>query len=473
MIQNEHSSLAGIVTSLALAIASLSGARLGYAAEVASVISADPRVSLTIYNSDLALIEEVRALDLPAGRARLELRDVSARIRPETVTLAAPGLSIVEQNFDFDLLTPEKLMEKAVGRQVQIVRTNPGNGQEITEAATVLSVNQGVVLKIGERIEVLRADGTPTRVIFDKVPETLRARPTLSVTVTSEHAGAREARLSYLSTGLSWKADYVALFDENAGALDLQGWVTLTNSSGSTFANAQTQLVAGEINMLRADAQTWDRGRSTRGPGRQSGQRRVGDYYVYPLSARTTIADNQTKQVGFLDVTGVRARKTYEYRASGFESLEEPDHAASVVRFENSVRSGLGSELPGGVVRVYMRDQAGRPTFVGENSIVHTPQGSELSVEIGEAFDITVQPTLVSHERAGFWRSRYKMEYAVRNAKSEEVTVELRQQGLWREGKVLNESAKSRRVDANTLEWTIVVPANGESKLAFTVETGW
>ncbi|SRR5512138_1431842 len=440
-------------------------------AETTTVVSTDPRISMTIYNSNLALIEEVRTLDPGIGRARLELRDVSAGIRPETVTLTADGLSIVEQNFDFDLLTPEKLMEKAVGRQVQIVRTNPGNGQEVTETATVLSVNQGVVLKIDDRIEVLRADGAPTRVIFDKVPETLRARPTLSVTVASDRAGPREARLSYLSTGLSWKADYVALFDEKAGKLDLQGWVTLTNRSGTTFNDAQTQLVAGEINMVRTNSQV--RARSTRGPGQEPGGNRIGDYYVYPLKDRTTIADKQTKQVGFLDVTGASARKTYEYRAEWFESLSDPDHAASVVRFENSVNSGLGSELPAGVVRVYMRDHEGKPTFVGENDITHTPQGSEVSVEIGKAFDITVQPTLLSHERASFWRSRYKMEYVIRNAKDEDVTIELRQTGLWRNGKVLSESLKSRRVDATTLEWTIPVRANGESKLTFSVETGW
>ena len=459
------------VGALATTILLIAAGQNAGGAETTTVVSTDPRISMTIYNSNVALIEEVRTLDPGIGRARLELRDVSAGIRPETVTLTADGLSIVEQNFDFDLLTPEKLMEKAVGRQVQIVRTNPGNGQEVTETATVLSVNQGVVLQIDDRIEVLRADGAPTRVIFDKVPETLRARPTLSVTVASDRAGPREARLSYLSTGLSWKADYVALFDEKAGKLDLQGWVTLTNRSGTTFNDAQTQLVAGEINMVRTNSQV--RARSTRGPGQEPGGNRIGDYYVYPLKDRTTIADKQTKQVGFLDVTGASARKTYEYRAEWFESLSDPDHAASVVRFENSVNSGLGSELPAGVVRVYMRDHEGKPTFVGENDITHTPQGSEVSVEIGKAFDITVQPTLLSHERASFWRSRYKMEYVIRNAKDEDVTIELRQAGLWRNGKVSSESLKSRRVDATTLEWTIPVRANGESKLTFSVETGW
>ena len=376
------------------------------------------------------------------------------------------------------------MMEKAVGRQVQIVRTNPGNGTEVTETATVLSVNEGVVLKIGDRIEVLRADGAPTRVIFDKVPENLRARPTLSINVQSNAAGQRDATLSYLTTGLSWKADYVAMFDEQANKLDMQGWVTLTNKSGTTFTDAVTQLVAGEINIARADSQyDWQqqqymqqqqRALAARQAGNEGGSRRpLADYYVYPLAERTTIADNQTKQVGFIDAQGVAARKVYEYYANWFTTLNDPDHAAVVVRFSNSERGGLGAQLPAGMVRVYVRDTDGKPRFVGENRIEHIPQGSQISVKTGDAFDVTVQPTVVRHDRAGFWRSSYEMEYLVRNARSQPVTLEIRQGGLWREGKVLEESIKSTRPDAYTLQWSVPVAANGETKLTFTVETGW
>ena len=446
------------------------------------------RLALTIYNHDLALVQDVRSLDFTSGRSRLEFKDVSASIRPETVALSAAGIDIVEQNFDFDLLTPEKMMEKAVGRQVRIVRTNPGNGAEVTETATVLSVNNGVVLKIGDRIEVLRADGAPTRVIFDKVPENLRARPTLSVNVQSNAAGRRDATLSYLTTGLSWKADYVALFDEQANKLDMQGWVTLTNKSGTTFSDAVTQLVAGDINIMR-DQNDWQYQQymqqqqymlqqqrqlaAQRGGNEASTRRPLADYYIYPLPERTTVADNQTKQVGFIDAQGVAARKVYEYFAEWFTTLNEPDHAAVVVRFANSSRGGLGAQLPAGMVRVYVRDTDGKPRFVGENRIGHIPQGSDISVKTGDAFDVTVQPTLVKQDRAGFWRSRYSMEYLVRNARGQPVTLEIRQGGLWREGKVLEESIKSTRPDAYTLQWSVPVAANGETKLTFTVETGW
>ncbi|MGA0601886.1 DUF4139 domain-containing protein [Caulobacter sp. KR2-114] len=438
-----------------------------------------PGLSVTIYNNNQALVDDARTMDIGAGRQRLEFKDVSSAIRPETVSLNVEGAAIVEQNFDYDLLTPSKLMEKAVGQQVKIVRTNPGTGQEVTETATVLAANEGVVLKIGDRIEVLRDDGVPTRVIFDKVPENLRARPTLSVTVQSAHAGARVADLSYLTTGLAWRADYVALFDEKAGKLDLQGWITLTNQSGTSFTDARTQLVAGAV---RLNGQ-WqyaggddDTGRLVQagteahtGPGEA-----LGDFYIYSLPERTTIAQNQTKQVSFLDAAGVTAHKVYQFNLAGFASAEQPSSAAVVVDFANSQAGGLGAGLPAGVIRVYQRDVGGDAKFVGENQIGHTPQGSELAVKIGDAFDVTVQPTLVATEAAGKHRTRYTMSYRLHNARGAPVTVELRQGGLWgRNTTVLKESLASRKIDAFTLGWSVPVAANGETILTAQVETGW
>lgn len=432
-------------------------------------------VSVTIYNSNLALVEDARPLDLKAGRQKLEFKDVSAAIRPETVSLSAPGVTILEQNFDYDLLTPDKLMEKAVGQQVKIVRTNPGDGKETTEFATVLAANEGVVLKIGDRIEVLRDDGVPTRVIFDKVPETLRARPTLSVSVEAATAGARQAKLSYLTSGLSWKADYVALFDEAKNTMDLQGWITLSNNSGTPFENARTQLVAGDVNQLNnGGGYSPRRSSGMISAGVESGVgERVADYYVYPLPERTTIASNQSKQVGFLSAQGVTAKKVYEVREGWFTSQAEPTKAVVAIQFSNARLAGLGSQLPMGTMRVYMRDAAGDPKFVGENAIGHTPAGSELSIKTGEAFDVSSQATLVAESRVSKRLTRYEMKYLLRNAKDQPVTVELRQGGLGRDATVKAESLKGRRIDAQTLGWSVPVPANGETVLTFTVETGW
>jgi hypothetical protein len=452
-----------------LAAALLAGAAVARAEDA-------PGLSVTIYNNDLALVQDARTLDIAPGRQKLEFKDVSAAIRPETVALSADGVAIVEQNFDYDLLTPQKMMEKAVGQDVQIVRTNPGNGQEVTETATVLSANQGVVLKIGDRIEVLRDDGEPTRVIFAKVPENLRAEPTLSVTVDSDHGGPRTATLSYLTTGLGWKADYVALFDEAASKLDVQGWITLTNTSGTSFADARTQLVAGQVqladsgddnapveNVRQAGTET------NTGPGQA-----LGDFYLYSLPERTTIAENQTKQVGFLSSNGVSAHKVYQFNLDGFVSADNPASANVVVDFTNSTAGGLGAGLPAGSIRVYERDASGAPKFVGENSIDHTPQGSELAVKIGDAFDVTVQATLVSDTKVNPRRDRYVMTYLFRNARPDAVTVELRQAGLYGANtRVIRESIASRRIDAYTLGWSVPVAANGQTVLTAEVETGW
>jgi hypothetical protein len=320
----------------------------------------------------------------------------------------------------------------------------------------------------------------PTRVIFDGIPQNLRAKPTLSVTVDSGKAGARPATLSYLTNGLSWKADYVATFDEGPGRLDLQGWVTLTNNSGVDYPDAAVQLVAGDVNLANSEQEYFQRrqGHGVRRAGvggapAEGGPQSLADYYLYPLAARTTVAQNQTKQVSFLDAKGAVARKAYEYRAYGFETLQNPASADVAVQFSNGAGAGLGHQLPAGIVRVYMRDVAGQPKFVGENRIDHTPEGSDVSVKIGEAFDVTVQPTVVAQDSAGVFRSRYKMSYLVRNARAQPAVVVIRQGGLWRNGKVVEESLKSRRLDAYNLAWDVPVPANGETTLTFTVETGW
>jgi len=438
---------------------------------MAAAPSDDPsrQLSLTIYNGDLALVRDVRQMEVPTGRTKLEFKDVSGRIRPETVSLDGKGLSVVEQNFDFDLLTPQKMMEKAVGKQIQIVRTNPGTGKETTETATVLSVNSGVVLKIGNRIEVLRDDGIPTRVIFDGIPENLRARPTLSVTVDSASAGPRSVVLSYLTTGLGWTADYVAEYDERQNSLDLQGWVTLTNSTGTTFANVAPRLVAGEVSTGGSSFYP-NRGINPRPANRGAGtvSDRDEDFPVYTLPQRVTVADNQTKQVGFLTLTGLKTRKIYEYRAGGFSSQQTPEHASVALAFTNTARA-----MPSGTVRVYTRDEQGAPKFSGEQKIDETPAGSDLTVTLGQAFDVTVQGTVVSSERVIQNRTRFNMSYVLRNARGQPVTVELRQSGLYgRDSEISDESLPGKQLDARTHMWNVTIPANGQTVLTFSARVG-
>ena len=462
-------------------------------------------VSLTIYNNDLALVQDSRQLAISAGRSRLEFPDVSGRIRPETVSFAADDAAIVEQNFDYDLLSPTKLMEKAVGQTVTLVRMNPATGLETRETARVLATNGGVVLQIGSRIEVLRDDGLPVRVIFDKVPENLRARPTLSVTVQSSRAGTRPARITYLTPGLGWKADYVTLFDEGAGKIDVQGWITLTNSTGTSFNNAEVMMVAGAP--LTGNDNGFDDGSSRTPasrpqPGTETGTRgRLGDYYLYPLKGRTTVANAQTKQVSFLDVQGAPATKAYEYRVGWLQAIDPPASASTVLKFTNSSSGGLGDQLPAGTVRVYIRDARGQPQFIGENRIGHTPMGSELAVKTGEAFDVKIATAVTKREEISSddWErsARYRitdsregervvtidraityyrttMTYTLTNARPAPVMVDLVQAGLdnwWHDTRVVSETVEGRQRSLDERLFHVPVPANGKAVVTVVYET--
>jgi len=460
-------------------------------------------VSVTIYNNDRALVEDRRTLDLPNGRTRQEFRDVSARIEPETVTLSGRGIGVVEQNFDFDLLSPQALMQKAVGQTVTLVRVNPATGAEVRERALVLAANGGVVMQIGNRIEVLRDDGLPTRVIFDSVPPTLRPRPTLSVTLESSGAGARPVTLTYLTPGLGWSADYVALYDDANGRMDVQGWITLTNSSGTPYINAKTMLVAGDVGQQRSNY-----GGNYRRPappglvraGAQTSNReRLGDFYLYPLPERTTIADRQTKQVSFLDVHDTPVQRAYEFYSGWLQTANEPQSASTVLRFSSAREQGLGDALPAGTIRFYQRDARGNPQFIGEQAIGHTPMGSDVSLATGQAFDVKVRPIVDSRQSITYeqWKMserfrirspdgityveveqpekrsyfRTKVRYLVTNASPKPVTVDVHQPVQSWDSRITEESIKSERPSAEEVVWHVSVPANGETVLSATFET--
>ena len=437
-------------------------------------------VSVTIYNNNRALVEDKRQLDLPAGRSRHEFRDVSAQIEPATVTLNGRGIGIVEQNFDFDLLSPAALMQKAVGHTVTLVRTNPATGAETRERARILAVNNGVVMQIGERIEVLRDDGIPARVIFDKVPETLRPRPTLSVTIDADGGGRRPVTLTYLTPGLGWAADYVALFDEANGRMDVQGWITLTNNSGTPYVNASTLLVAGAVGSAGYSRERYggypppppppvD---GVYRPGTETAPReRLGDFYLYPLPERTTIADKQTKQVSFLDVHNTPAARAYEFRNGWLSTADQALSVNSVLRFSSARAQGLGDALPAGIMRVYQRDARGNPQFVGEHRIGHTPMGSDIGLATGQAFDVKVRSIVEERTKLSSSRWRTRMRYQLSNAGPAPVVVDLVQAGLWGDTRIVDQSMPSERLSADEARWRVSVPANGEATVTATFDT--
>ncbi len=455
-----------------------------------STLAEQTAVAVTIYNQDLALIKDRRRLSLPAGLSDLAFRDVSGRITPQTALLRelgdAGGVQVLEQNFDFDLLTPAKLLEKYVGREVGIIRTHPTTGEETEETATVLAASQGVVLRIGtgpeQRIEA-SPDGTlPGRIVYRDIPANLRDRPTLVLSLESASAGERELELSYLSGGLAWQADYVGELSPDETALDLTGWVSLTNRSGTTYRDAKLQLVAGEVNVVEDDMpemMVMDAAPRAAGMAKQMTEESLFEYHLYTLSRPTTVADNQTKQVSLLNAPDVVTRKELLIQGSsgiyrGARGGLAQDLDVDVyLTLTNDEASNLGLPLPAGTVRIYKRDSNGNAQFVGEDRIDHTPKNDTIRLKLGQSFDVTAERKQTDFKKrsgTGPWQYEFESAYeiSIKNAKPEPqvVTVQERIPGDWT---MLDESTPHAKGNANTAVWTLDVPAEGEIRLSYRV----
>lgn len=438
-------------------------------------------VAVTIYNENLALIKDQRTITLDKGFNLLAFRGVSAKMRAETALLRNLNnakLKVIEQNFDFDLLTPQKLLEKHVGKQVNIASMNPATGEEKIELATILSTNKGVVIQIDDRIET----NPRGRYIFNKLPENLRDQPTLVIQLNSSTAKPQDVELSYLSGGLSWKADYVAELNANDDKLDLVGWVTLNNTSGTSYKNAKLQLVAGDVNVVKNEFRKVARGKvammemADAAPTMQ--QESLFEYHLYSLNRPTTISNKQKKQVSLLSATQVPVNKEFllqgsnYYYQSSYGNIGQKLKVGVFVEFKNKEKSGLGIPLPKGIVRVYKKDKSGNAQFIGEDKIDHTPKNEDVRLKLGDAFDITAdkkQTNFKKRNAYGNYNYAYESAYEVKikNAKPEAVTVVVREPipGDW---KIEQSSHKFKKVASGTAEWQIKVPAEGNVTLEYT-----
>jgi hypothetical protein len=461
-------------TALALVFTAISGAF----AETAVTTDSQTGIAVTIYNQDLALIRDSRKITVAAGENDIAFIDVSAAMRPETALLNSPGgaLDVLEQNFDFDLLTPQKLLEKSLGQKIRVFRTNPETGEDSSEEAEVLSVADGqAVLKIGDRIET----AIPGRLVYSGVPTNLRARPTLVIKTMSEKAGEVPVDLSYLSRGLSWSADYVVDLSPDESHVNINGLVTLTNQSGITYKDAKLQLVAGNVNQVqpmleRASGGVMAMDAMPAAP--KMVEQAAFEYHLYSLERPTTIKENQTKQVAMLAAAEVPVEKQYLITNSanvwgnyGYNFGEGPRQNAQVkLKFENDEKSHMGMPLPAGIIRVYKKDDNGNALFVGEDHIDHTPKNERVDLTLGEAFDITARAKQTNYSKLAddLYENSYEVE--IKNAKKEKVTVDLREAfpGEW---KMLQESQGHEKLDANTAQWLVEIPAEGSTTLKYSV----
>ncbi len=472
-------------TGIALLVLLISaGPGMAASPEKVSTLADQKEVAVTIYNENLALVKDKRTIVLPMGESTLAFREVSGRMRPETALLQSNSqqdIVVIEQNFDFDLLTPQKLLEKYVGRTIGVIKTHPTTGEETTEKATVLSSNNGVVLRVGDRIETGLSGG---RLIFPDVPENLRDKPTLVMQLASKTGAPQDLELSYLTGGLGWQADYVAELDSDESKLNLLGWVTLTNTSGTSYNNARLQLVAGDVHQVqpafekRFRPQAVDLAYAAEAP--RMAEEALFEYHLYTLDRPTNILENQTKQVALLQAENISSSKEYLLKGQDYYYRNRSGDLGSRIKvavylsFENTKAENLGLPLPKGIVRVYKQDSNGSVQFVGEDRIDHTPENETVRLKLGNAFDITADRKQTDFKKiAGFGEYNYVFESGYRielkNGKDEAVTVRVVEPmpGDW---EILSANQSHTKISSSEAEWLISVPAKKSAELLYRVK---
>ncbi|MGB8542985.1 MAG: DUF4139 domain-containing protein [Candidatus Acidiferrales bacterium] len=443
-------------------------------------------LNVTVYNSNLALVRDVRQIHLASGVSPLRFEDVAAAIMPATVhfrSLSEPAkLAVVEQNYEYDLLDAQKLLQKYVGREVTLV-----HGEEQasstkwveTKAILLADNNNQPVWKIGNEI----VTGMPTNWYrFSELPGNLYSRPTLVWTLDNRGAAAQKVEASYLTNDMNWNADYVLTVSRDEKTGDLDGWVTLSNHSGTAYENAKLQLVAGEIHQVApvvAAGGTLARMEVAAPAPPQFQQENISEYHLYTLGRRTSIQNNESKQISLLSGTGVPIEKflavegqSYYYRNQQGIGNPIPEPVKVYYRFKNEEKGGLGMPLPAGTVRVYQADSKGGIQFVGEDRINHTPKDETLKIYVGNAFDVVCERKLIDYKKLD--RNLYEMEFQItlRNHKDAPVTVEAREPvgGDW---EVVNSNLKWTKLDATTIGFEIPVDKDGTATLDYRVRVKW
>ena len=435
-------------------------------------------LSITIYNQGFGLVRERRSVELGRGQVRLDFGDVAATIQPETVyirSLSGDGLNVLEQNYQYDLLNPQKLLEKYVGRQVKVYRWNDVTGRDEEYTAQVLGTNGGTILKIGEEITF----NFPGRISFPEIPENLIARPTLSWLLESGRQ-SHDLEVSYLARQLNWKADYVFVIDENDANGDLTGWVTLTNQSGVGYADTRLKLVAGDVQRVREELDL--RRRQTMAMAAESSpgfsEESFFEYHLYTLDRPTTILHNEQKQVTLLSASGIGVEKRLifygasQYYRGSYGQVISNQKVGVYLDFENSEANRLGMPLPKGIVRVYKADSEGSQQFIGEDRIDHTPRDEKLRIKMGEAFDVVADRRQMDFKALGRCVSESTWEIELRNRKDEDVRVEVFEPvgGDW---DIVSSSHPAQKEDAHTFKFDVDVPKRGEEKVRYRVRVRW
>ena len=438
-------------------------------------------LGVTVYNGGFGLIRETRTLALAKGRSEVEFGGVAGTIQPETVQVHAVGtgasLRVLEQNYQYDLLSPAKLLEKYVGRNVKVLRWSETKGRDEERDAVVLSAGAPPILRVGDEITW----AFPGRISFPELPKTLIARPTL-VWLVDSPSDRQKVEVSYLANQLDWKADYVLVVNDADTAGDLNGWVTLDNQSGAPYANAKVQLVAGDVNRIRQEVYK-DRmvmaaeARGSMAPP-QFTEEGLFEYHLYTLERTTTLLENEQKQIALLEASGIKLEKRLVLRGEpSYFRMHTGDMGATTkvnvsLEFENRASEKLGMPLPKGIVRVYKKDKSGGRQFLGEDEIDHTPRDEKVRIRVGDAFDVIGERKQMDYKVIGSCRSESAWQIDLRNHNDEKVEVDVIEpaSGDW---EIVSSSLPAAKEDANTFRFRVPVPARGNAKVEYRVRVRW
>lgn len=436
-------------------------------------------VAVTIYNVNLGLVKDQREIRLPRGTGGLRFMDVASQIIPASVyikSLTNPdSLHILEQNYEYDLLNPQKLLDKYVGKEVKLYYKNPYTEREEIVTATLLSNNGGPIFKIGDEITF----GHPGRIIFPKVPENLISKPTLIWLVDNKLSTSHRVEASYLTNGINWRADYVVTLDDKDDRAGLSGWVTIDNKSGAAYKDAGIKLVAGDVNRVKDEYEYKNKmmryaAKAESMPAPQFKEEEFFEYHIYTLQRPATIKENQTKQISLLKAEDIPVKKELMFRGarhyyhSRYGEAITNQKVGVFIEIANKKGNNLGMPLPKGIVRVYKHDKEGSLQFVGEDSIDHTPKDEKIRIKLGDAFDVVGTRKQTDWKKIAYDTYEAAFEISLRNHKKEDVVVKVVEPipGDWT---MLSSSHEHKKTDAFGAEFNIPVPKDKETKLTYRV----
>ena len=452
--------------------------------------SADRDISITAYNNGFALVKDSRTMTLKTGINNVDLQDVAALIDPTSVlfkSISYPNaVSVLEQNFQYDLISPESILRKSTGIKLTFTRFDK-DGKPHTDSGVLVSDGNSMVVKGADGLITLNPQG---QISLEKMPAGLRSKPTLNWLLKSDKAGTHKTQISYITNGISWKADYVALVNKEDNSLDMSGWVSLTNGSGMSYKNAKLALIAGDVRRVQPARPVVYAKAATRAakPAPQFEEKSFFEYHMYSMGRRTTVADNETKQLSLLNVSGAKVVKEmiFDGRGSWFSNWYYPGRVGApgdsydtregklnvILTVKNSKTNKMGMPLPKGTVRVYKEDDTGSRQFIGEDSIDHTPKDETLRLHIGDAFDV-----LGVYKRTNFSKISDRVveesfEVTIKNHKDTPVDVKVVDH-VWSDWKVISSSDKYTKKDATTIEFPVSVPANKNKVVKYTIRVKW